>query len=141
MIASHLPIALAEAPEVCCAFIFSSLILYATGRHLPVSGLEVGEHSNPAGNDARRAWMLCRQTAFSRGGATTRLAVYPALVRRRQTIWRSIMKDIFGILGKALEKVRPNGTAALAAARRELRGAAGDLRNIYARNWSDRGHL
>jgi len=51
------------------------------------------------------------------------------------------MKDIFGILGKALEKVRPNGTAALAAARRELLGAAGDLRNIYARNWSDRGHL
>jgi hypothetical protein len=51
------------------------------------------------------------------------------------------MKDIFGILGKALEKVRPNGAAALAAARRELRGAAGDLRNIHARNWSDRGHL
>ena len=51
------------------------------------------------------------------------------------------MKDIFGILGKALEKVRPNGTAALAAARRELRGAAGDLRNIHARNWSDRGLL
>ena len=51
------------------------------------------------------------------------------------------MKDIFGILGKALEMVRPKGEAALAATRRELRGAAGDLRSIYARNWSDRGHL
>ena len=51
------------------------------------------------------------------------------------------MKDLFGILGKALEMVRPNGTAALAAARRELHGAAGDLRSIDARNWSDRGHL
>lgn len=51
------------------------------------------------------------------------------------------MKNILGILGKALEAVRPKGEAALAAARRELRGAAGDLRGIYARSWSDRGHL
>ena len=51
------------------------------------------------------------------------------------------MKGILGILGRALESVRPKGTAALAAARRELHGAAGDLRSIYARNWSDRGHL
>ncbi len=51
------------------------------------------------------------------------------------------MKDILGILGRALETVRPKGTAALAAARRELRGAAGDLRSIYGRSWSDRGHL
>jgi hypothetical protein len=51
------------------------------------------------------------------------------------------MKDILGILGRALESVRPKGDAALAAARRELHGAAGDLRSIYARNWSDRGHL
>ncbi|HEV8646832.1 MAG TPA: hypothetical protein VGR01_14830 [Burkholderiales bacterium] len=51
------------------------------------------------------------------------------------------MKDILGILGKAFETVRPKGEAALAAARRELHGAAGDLRSIYARSWSDRGHL
>jgi len=51
------------------------------------------------------------------------------------------MKDILGILGKALKTIRPKSDAALAAARRELRDAAGDLRNIYARNWSDRGHL
>jgi hypothetical protein len=67
--------------------------------------------------------------------------MYPAVVRRHQTIWRSIMKDILGILGKAFETVRPKGEAALAAARRELHGAAGDLRSIYARSWSDRGHL
>ena len=51
------------------------------------------------------------------------------------------MKDFLGLLGKAIETVRPKGAAALAAARRELRGAAGDVRNIYARSWSDRGHL
>ena len=51
------------------------------------------------------------------------------------------MKDLLGILGKALETLRPKGTAALAAARRKLHGAAGDLRSIYGRNWSDRGHL
>jgi hypothetical protein len=85
--------------------------------------------------------MLCLHAAFSRGGSVTTSPVYPADVRRHQSIWRSIMKDIFGILGKALETVRPKGAAALAAARRELRGAAGDLRSIYARSWSDRGHL
>jgi hypothetical protein len=69
------------------------------------------------------------------------LIVYPAHLRRHRTIWRSIMKDILGILGRALESVRPKGDAALAAARRELHGAAGDLRSIDARNWSDRGHL
>ena len=51
------------------------------------------------------------------------------------------MKSIFDILGKALETLRPKGTAALTAARRELHGAASDLRSLYARNWSDRGHL
>lgn len=51
------------------------------------------------------------------------------------------MKNILDILGKALETLRPQSTAALAAARRELHGAAGDLRVIYARSWSDRGHL
>ena len=48
------------------------------------------------------------------------------------------MKDILAILGKALETVRAKGTA---AARREWHVAANDLRNIHARNWSDRGHL
>jgi hypothetical protein len=51
------------------------------------------------------------------------------------------MKDFLGILGKALETFRPRGEAALLAARRELHGAAGDLRGNYARSWSDRGHL
>ena len=51
------------------------------------------------------------------------------------------MKDFLGILGKALETFRPKGEAALAAARRELRGVPGDVRGIYERNWSDRGHL
>ena len=51
------------------------------------------------------------------------------------------MKDLLGILGKAFEAVRPKGDAALASVRRELDGAAGDLRSIYARSWSDRGHL
>ncbi len=51
------------------------------------------------------------------------------------------MKDILGILGKALETFRPKGSAALAAARRELHGTAGDPRRIHARSWSDRGHL
>ena len=51
------------------------------------------------------------------------------------------MKDFLSILGKAIETIRPKGAAAVAAARRELRGAAGDARKVYARNWSDRGHL
>ena len=51
------------------------------------------------------------------------------------------MKDLLGILAKAIATARPRGAAALAAARREFHGAAGDLRNIYSRNWSDRGHL
>ena len=51
------------------------------------------------------------------------------------------MKDVLGFLGKAFEAVRPSSEAALAAVWRELHGAAGDLRNIYARSWSDRGHL
>jgi len=85
--------------------------------------------------------MLCARAAFPGGGSNPTLSMHPADVRRNQRIWRSIMKDILGILGKALETVRPKGTAALAAARRELRGAAGDLRSIYGRSWSDRGHL
>ena len=51
------------------------------------------------------------------------------------------MKDILAILGKALETLRPKGSAALAATRRELDGAARDLRSLYGRSWSDRGHL
>ncbi|HWH47530.1 MAG TPA: hypothetical protein VN664_07005 [Burkholderiales bacterium] len=51
------------------------------------------------------------------------------------------MKDFLNFVGRAIETVRPKGAAALAAARRELHGAAGDARNIYGRNWSDRGHL
>ena len=51
------------------------------------------------------------------------------------------MKDILGILGKALETLRPQSTAALAAARREWHVAANDLRSLYARSCSDRGHL
>ena len=51
------------------------------------------------------------------------------------------MKDFLGILGKAIETFRPKGKAALVAARRELHGAAGALRGVYARSWSDRGHL
>ena len=49
------------------------------------------------------------------------------------------MKEILGILGEALETLRPQ--TALAAARREWRVAANDLRSLYARSWSDRGHL
>ena len=85
--------------------------------------------------------MLCLHAAFSRGGSFTTLPMYPADVRRDYPIRRSSMKDLLGILGKALETVRPKGTGALAAARRKLHGAAGDLRSIYGRNWSDRGHL
>jgi len=85
--------------------------------------------------------MLCLRAPFSRRVSTRKLTVYPAHVRRHRTIWRSIMKGILGILGRALKTVRPKGEAALAAARRDLHGAAGDLRGIYARSWSDRGHL
>ena len=51
------------------------------------------------------------------------------------------MKDILDILGKALETLRAKGETGLASARRELHDAGGDLRNMYARSWSDRGHL
>jgi hypothetical protein len=51
------------------------------------------------------------------------------------------MKSILGFFGKAFETLRPQGTAALAAARREWHVAANDLRSLYSRSWSDRGHL
>lgn len=48
------------------------------------------------------------------------------------------MKDFFATFRKALETAGPH---ALDAAERELIRAREDLRKVYGRTWSDRGHL
>jgi hypothetical protein len=48
------------------------------------------------------------------------------------------MKDFLGIFRNTLESA---GTHALDATKREFIRAREDLRKIYGRTWSDRGHL
>jgi hypothetical protein len=50
----------------------------------------------------------------------------------------AIMKDLLNIFRNSLESA---GAQALDATRREYIRAREDLRKIYGRTWSDRGHL